>query len=471
MRSHVLIPSRLSSRRLTAGPAASAAGQRVAGERSAISPEFKAHLVRAVAAVLSGFGLFILTLSFEPFPGDGTDSAAASGGNVINQVGYLGLGGLFLFALLSIVDPRLLLKAITPTFVIIFAIAFGSCLQSYDPATSARGVMQSLIVMIPMAGVLLLPRSERDFVEAGATAILLLVLLNYAMLVLAPSLAKHTADAIESWHAGFWRGHLSHKNVAAPVFSILCMFGIYCARTGAPRRGLLIALLSANFVLHTGSKTTIGFLPLSILFVGIGALTLRPALTIALHTVFTIVILALTLGSVYFSSLHDLTASLMSDPTFTGRNDIWDFASRSIPDHPWFGHGYASFWQSPVILGMEKDFEANWDVRGIVTAHNVYLDAVVTYGFIGGLPLLALFFIKPFFDYARAFRRPQNRHFAEFCIMVVAFMTYNGMMESFLINRADPLWVLTALAVYGLNLAAAAPVAAEEPAADGARAR
>ncbi|OLP61505.1 hypothetical protein BJF93_00810 [Xaviernesmea oryzae] len=417
--------------------------------------------MRAVAALLSGAGLFILTLSFEPFPGDGTESTVESTANVINQVGYLGLGGLFLLALLSIVDPKVLIKAVTPTFLIIFAIAFGSCLQSYDPAASARGVMQSLIVMIPMAGVLLLPRSEKDFVEAGANAILALILINYAMLVLAPSLAKHTADTVEAWHAGFWRGHLSHKNITAPVFSILCMFGIYCARAGAPRRGILIALLAANFVLHTGSKTTIGFLPLSILFVAVGALTLRPLLTVTLHAVFTVIILALTLGSVYFAGLHDLTATLMSDPTFTGRDDIWAFASRSIPDHPWFGHGYASFWQSPVILGMEKDFEANWDVRGIVTAHNVYLDAIVTYGFLGGLPLIALFFIKPFFDYCRAVRRPQNRFFAEFCIMVVAFMTYNGMMESFLINRADPLWVLTALAVYGLNLAASVRVMPE----------
>ena len=34
-------------------------------------------------------------------------------------------------------------------------------------------------------------------------------------------------------------------------------------------------------------------------------------------------------------------------------------------------------------------------------------------------------------------------------MMVIIFMTYNGMMESFILNRADPQWMLLALAVFG----------------------
>jgi len=419
------------------------------------SEHLRARFIKAVAAFLSGAGLFLIALTLIPFQGSyEVDINSGNEGNIINQIGYLGLGVIYLAAMLLIVERRMLLRVLSPTWVVIFGIAFISCLQSYDPTASARGLMLGLVAMILVAGVLVLPRSEEDFVNAGANAILLLIVIDYAALFVAPNLAIHSAAGGEPWHAGFWKGHLLHKNVTAPVFSVLCVFGIYCFRAGAKVRGALIAILAMNFVLHTGSKTTIGFLPIAIMLVLGGRAVARPGLTILAHFLFTILIFALTLGTIYSDHLLALTTALLEDPTYTGRDAIWRFANASIPDHLWAGHGYASFWASPVIRGMEADFEANWDVRGIVSGHNSYLDAVLTFGLPGGIAIILLLFVKPFYDYARANRRTGSRHFADFCIMVVIFMTYNGMMESFFLNRADPMWLLTAVAVYGLGLAA-----------------
>jgi O-antigen ligase len=413
------------------------------------------RLLPHLASFLSGAGLFLIIFTLVPFQGAyDVDPNASNDGNIVNQLGYLGLGAVYLFAMLVVVDTRVLKRIISPSWIVLFAIAFFSCLQSYDPTASARGLLLSLFAMILVAGVLVLPRSEKDFVNAGANAILLLVLIDYAALVLAPNIAIHQATGSEPWHAGFWKGHLIHKNVSAPVFSIVCMFGIYCLRAGAPIRGLLIALLAANFVLHTGSKTTIGFLPLAIMLVLGGRAVGKPGLMVIAHFVFAILIFCLTLGTIYSETFLSMTTALLEDPTFTGRDDIWKFASASIPDHLWLGHGYASFWLSPVIRGLEANFEANWDVRGIVSGHNSYLDAVLTFGLPGGSMIILLLFVKPFRDYMRASQQPASRHFADFCIMVIVFMTYNGMMESFLLNRADPMWLLTALAVFGLGLTA-----------------
>jgi len=177
-------------------------------------------------------------------------------------------------------------------------------------------------------------------------------------------------------------------------------------------------------------------------------------LTVLAHFLFAMLIFCLTLGTIYSDLFLSITSGVLEDSTFTGRDDIWKFASASIPDHLWLGHGYASFWLSPVIRGLEENFEANWDVRGIVSGHNSYLDAVLTFGLPGGLLMILVLFAKPFYDYMRATRQPASCHFADFCIMVIIFMTYNGMMESFLLNRADPMWLLTALAVFGLGIAA-----------------
>ena len=342
-------------------------------------------MMRAATTFLSGFGLFIMIFSLNPFMGDVvSDGNPGTTANVVNQIGYIGLGALFIFFMLATVAPRTLLQLVSPSWLIIFAIAYFSCMQSYDPAASARGVTLSLVAMLIVAGVLVLPRSEKEFVEACANAVLLLLVINYAALVLLPERAIHQASALESWHAGYWRGHLSHKNVSAPVFSVLAMFGIYCLRSGARLRGWAITLLAVIFVLHTGSKTTIGFLPLAIGIVLCGSAIRSAGAIVAVHLCFAALVTCLTVGTIYSPGLHAMTAAVLEDPTFTGRDAIWQFASESIAAHPWFGHGYASFWQSPVIRGMEANFEADWDVRGIVSAHNTFLDALLTFGIPAG---------------------------------------------------------------------------------------
>ena len=418
-------------------------------------PDAWARILRSAAILLSGFGLFIMIFTLTPFIGDASPTTdVVTTANVVNQVGYLSLGGLFMFSMLAIVDPKTLRRLVSPSWLIIFAIAYISCIQGYDFATSARGVTLSLVAMLIVVGVLALPRDEQDFITACANAVLLLLFINYVSLIILPEKAIHQAASTEPWHAGFWRGHLSHKNVTAPVFSVLAMFGIYCIRGGARLRGWAITVLSVVFVLHTGSKTTIGFLPLAIGIVLGGSAIRSPIATVLVHLFFTVTVACLTVGTIYSPGLLATTGALLEDPTFTGRDAIWNFASDSIAAHPWLGHGYASFWQSPVIRGMEANFEAEWDVRGIVSAHNTYLDAVLTFGIPGGIVIVALLFLKPLADYVLAVRRPGSRNFADFCVMVVIFMTYNGMMESFILNRADPQWMPLALAVFGLQMAA-----------------
>ena len=74
------------------------------------------------------------------------------------------------------------------------------------------------------------------------------------------------------------------------------------------------------------------------------------------------------------------------------------------------------------------------------------------FGIPGGLVILWLLLVRPLRNYLAAARHPANRRLADLFAMIVIFMTYVGMLESFLLNRSDPLWILFALAVMGLEL-------------------
>ena len=73
------------------------------------------QITRKVAAFLSGAGLFLIAFTLAPFQGTyDPDPTAVKDGNIVNQLGYLGLGGIYLFAILLIVDARVLKRIASP---------------------------------------------------------------------------------------------------------------------------------------------------------------------------------------------------------------------------------------------------------------------------------------------------------------------------------------------------------------------
>lgn len=408
---------------------------------------------------LAGAALFVVVLSLQPFqaPPDITVTMAESSSSLVNQIGYLLLALVYLGVMLLYVPGEVRRQLVSPAWLAIFALAGISTLQSFDPSAAMRALVFTAVAMVPLAAALVLPRSEADFAEAATNATLAIVLLVYAVLLLKPELAVHSAEGVEGVHAGNWRGHVAHKNTAAALFSVLLMIGIYGWRRGLHRRGLLIVALSAFFILKTGSKTTLGFMPLSVGLVLLGRAS-RPGATVFLHAILTVAIAILTFGSAFSDGLQDLVEKTLGDATYTGRDEIWRFGLARIREHPWFGYGHVSFWQTPVVLAREENFEAKWDVRGIGSGHNAFLDAALMYGVPAGALISWLLLANPLRYYLAAARRPEKRDLADLFAMIAIFMTYNGMLESFFLNRADPLWLLCALPALALPLLARNPL-------------
>jgi len=409
---------------------------------------------RAIAAFLSGFGLLILLLTLQPFTGPMVVAEGeTSSGNVVNQIGYVSLALIYGAAMFAFAERATLARLLTSSWVVVFAVAALSLPQALDSEAAFRGLLLAGFAMVLVVGILVLPWTEARFARAATNAVLIVVLLVYAALLLAPHLAIHGAEGVEGGHAGDWKGHLTHKNYAAPVFSMIAMFGIYAWRSGLKWRGAVIVLLSVVFVLNSGSKTTMGFLPVAVGLVLIGRLLGRPRLVLVMHAATVLLVGALTVGTVLSPALLQISASLNSDVTFTGRDEIWRFAIAHIGDRPWLGHGYLSFWQTPVVTQLEENFEASWDIRGIGSAHNTYLDAMLMFGISGALVMIWCLMVQSLRNYVVAQADPDRRRFADLCAMIVMFMTYVGMLESFFLNRAEPLWLLFAFAVLGLELA------------------
>ena len=65
----------------------------------------------------------------------------------------------------------------------------------------------------------------------------------------------------------------------------------------------------------------------------------------------------LTVGTVVSLPVNDFVTGLISDPTFTGRSDVWKFALEHMREHPWIGYGFDTFWNMSNLINGGYELE------------------------------------------------------------------------------------------------------------------
>jgi len=412
-------------------------------------------MLRLSAIALSAIGMALMLISLQPFAHASlVNDTGGSDGNVVNQVGFLAAGAVFALSMMCLASRKVFGSLLAPSFVLLGVVLAYSVVSSPYPDAVVRGVVLTVIGMLIAFSIIVLPRNEKDLqlaLFAGAAAALLM---SYGGLVLVPDLAKHGYDAYEPQHSGLWRGHFSHKNMAGPVMCVIAIFGLYLLRSGHRLGGLIIFLAGTVFLLKTGSKTTSGFFPLSIMIVFMATLFGRSSAAIVAFVLALCGVATLTLGSLYSPGILQLVADLLGDETYTGRATLWQFSLSKIPEHPWLGFGLYNFWSTDNVFLLDKPFEDAWDYRFIVHGHNNYLDILLNLGFLGGSVLIWVMFVGPVINYAKARKIPQNRKIADMFFMIIVFMALLSFLETFFLARNDPLWLMHVFAVFGLHLAA-----------------
>ena len=411
--------------------------------------------LRLSAIILSALGMALMLISFQPFAAASMISdTGGNEGNLVNQVGFLAAGMVFALSMMCLASRKVFASLLTPSLVLLGGVLAFAVVSSPYPDLIVRGVILTLIGMFIAFSTTVLPRSEKDLqlaLFAGAAAALLL---SYGGLVLVPDLAKHGYDAYEPQHSGLWRGHFSHKNLAGPVMCVIAIFGLYLMRSGQRLGGLIIFLAGTVFLLKTGSKTTSGFFPLSIIIVLMASLFGRSSAAIIAFALALCAVATVTLGSLYSPGILHFVGDLLGDDTYTGRATLWQFSLSKIPENPWFGFGLYNFWSTDNVFLLDAPFEDAWDYRFIVHGHNNYLDILLNLGFLGGSVLIWVMFVAPVINYAKARKIPQNRKIADMFFMIIVFMALLSFLETFFLARDDPLWLMHVFAVFGLHLAA-----------------
>lgn len=240
---------------------------------------------------------------------------------------------------------------VSPVLVLIFLWFACSALLSAHPALGARRLVLASFVIFQAGMFVFLPEDRLHFARLLAVGAVLILVLCWVGVIVAPHLSIHqSTDIHEPELAGNWRGLFAHKNGAGAGMGLLIIFGIYIYRRLNAVLGAGIVGFAALFLFFTDSKSPIMLLPLALMFSILFVQVRKPMAKLIVLISVPVVIGALTIGSVEVAALNTLVGQLTSDPTFTGRVIIWQFALDHIAARPIVGSGYEAFWQTEELV-------------------------------------------------------------------------------------------------------------------------
>jgi O-antigen ligase len=415
------------------------------------------HLERIQAAQMLRGALFIVVfllvwISLDPFPnlGDATTIDVAAGRGL--TYASFGLLAILSLALVAWRHAEALRSFISAPYILFGCWMCINLLMSRDPGGSMLRFVLTTSVFVVAATVLLLPETARELNAWLGVAVLSFLAVCYLGVLMTPDLAIHQAtDASEHHLAGDWRGVFSHKNSASAVMAMLIFVGIYLTRSGAMLVGPLISALSAVFLLFAAGKSATGLCLVTLVIVEL-VVAFRGFWLRALLCFLPLIVLNLLgIGAVISPSLHAISGLLPFDTSFTGRDEVWGFAFESIAQRPVFGWGYLAFWGTSFLRDVVPGGAVNDWVVLASHSHNSYLDSALALGIPGLLLLMVILVFVPLRNFHLAAERDGTMPLAKMFLRIWLFGVYLASLESFFLDRTDPVWFTFLVAVIGLH--------------------
>jgi exopolysaccharide production protein ExoQ len=248
--------------------------------------------------------------------------------------------------------------------------------SDHPELTIRRATLLALTAVIAMA-VAVSIKSLRSFHSLLFLILFLVILVNLASVVLWPALAISDIGV---------QGIYGQKNIAGMIAAIALIVGVtWVAGSTSPRQilvGSIAVAVIAFFLALTSSKTSVGIaaaaLAVGSLFWLASKAGYRFVLAIFCAAMLGIAALLVLVAANDFD-LSRVLGLFVSDTSFTGRDELWEFAWRKASERLWLGHGYGAFWDVGVLDDPLAKLEpGTWlgDVAtGIINqAHNGYLE-------------------------------------------------------------------------------------------------
>ncbi|MDP1582333.1 MAG: O-antigen ligase [Bradyrhizobium sp.] len=409
-------------------------------------------VVQVVRGALFIGVLLLVWISLQPFAdlGNPTIGDAATGRGLTYAL--FGLLAVLSLALVAHKHAEALRSFVSTPYILFGCWMCVNLVMSRDPGASTQRFVLTACVFVVAATLLLLPSTARELNRWLGVAVLTFLVVCYLGVMLTPHLAVHQATDVWEYHlAGDWRGVFDHKNTASAVMAMLIFVGIYLTRSGAALVGPLITVLSVVFLFFAAGKSSTALCMVVLVLTALvsAARTFRVRAVLCYAPL--IVLNLMSVGAVVSPMLASVARLLPFDASFTGRVDVWKFAFASIAQKPFFGYGYFAFWGSDYVRDLDTGEAIDSWVLIASHSHNGYLDSALALGIPGLLLVISILVVIPLRNYHRAAMQGGPTPLANMFLRIWLFGIYIASLESYFLDRTDPMWFTFLLAVIGLH--------------------
>lgn len=396
--------------------------------------------------------LLLVWISLQPFAdlGNPTIGDAATGRGTTYAL--FGLLAVLSLALVAHKHAEALRSFVSTPYILFGCWMCINLVMSRDPGASTQRFVLTACVFVVAATLLLLPSTARELNRWLGIAVLTFLVVCYLGVMLTPHLAVHQATDVWEYHlAGDWRGVFDHKNTASAVMAMLIFVGIYLTRSGAALVGPLITVLSVVFLFFAAGKSSTALCLVVLVLTALvsAARTFRVRAMLCYAPL--IVLNLMSVGAVVSPMLASVARLLPFDASFTGRVEVWKFAFASIAQKPFLGYGYFAFWGSDYVQNIDTGEAIDSWVLIASHSHNGYLDSALALGIPGLLLVISILVIIPLRNYHRAAMQDGPTPLANMFLRIWLFGIYIASLESYFLDRTDPMWFTFLLAVIGLH--------------------
>lgn len=384
------------------------------------------QLVRSLPNLLFAFYSFILIIGLKPL--GGPDLGLEDDSGAFAQVWQVVVLLSFLSALLLLfLDSRMgALRQIPLIWWAFIALSVFSIFWSASPIIGSKRLILILaMIMIPFATGYKQPPGT---LIAVSTIVLLGVLCLDLVAVAVFPAARHQAGENDPLLVGLWKGLHVHKNVAASVASIAILLAV--ARVWRHSRFLHLSLGFTGLIMliGTGSKTSLGLVPVCIFLMLLVAISSKVVeLRAFVKVTFCLLLIVLIVTVPTFWNAIDVV--ITQKDFATGRGTIWAFMLDYAASHP-FGAGYGSFWAAgpngPAAFNQKEILST------FVHGHNGYLDTLVTTGWLGLFIAFSAAVVYPFYKACKRLKglSPED----VFCFGFLCYFVLHNLTESSLFS-------------------------------------
>ncbi|MEM1370791.1 MAG: O-antigen ligase [Pseudomonadota bacterium] len=405
------------------------------------------------ALFLAVIAFFWISLKAFPNLNDPQLLRVSDSGDRLNQLAALSLAGMCLLAAVTFIGLQRYWLLASPALVALLVIFAAASVLSPDPMLALRKLVLAHLILLMGATLLFLPRNVTHFawlMGAGIAATLGLCYFGVAFL---PTHSIHQpTEILEPELAGDWRGLFQHKNIAGAASALMVFIGLFVWQAASKALGGFIAIGAVIFVFFSGSKTALAFLPVALLasiFILRAPSTTGKAIWVS---IIVLIPLIFTLGSVLFAPIDRLNQAVLPDPSFTNRDQVWEYALNEGMERPLRGYGFQAFWRTNATFNSDDAIET-WANRAS-HAHNSYLEAFLTAGIPGILAILWWGIIQPARDLTESQSKRPTTPLDTLFTRIWVYGLLTAVLESIFFMGYGPIWMTVLMALFGLRLQA-----------------